>query len=162
MKRLQLLKVIVTIAFVILMIGLFFGLPFILILAIAPNQVPFTFSSRWSPVLMLSFLYVVYGIITYGVYRFKTTLELFSKKIFFDDRVIHSLNHTGISFIAAALLSIVVPFLYTLFVLGTLEVTAGLSSGSPVFILGLGLFFIVLAEVFANAKKLKEENDLTV
>lgn len=144
------------------MVGLIFGLPFILILAIAPNQVPFTFSGRWSPVLMLSFLYVVYGIITYGVYRFKTTLELFQKNVFFDDRVIKSLNHTGLSFITASLLSIVVPFIYTMLVIGELEVTAGFSSGSPLFTLGLGLFFIMLAEVFGNAKRLKEENDLTV
>jgi hypothetical protein len=34
--------------------------------------------------------------------------------------------------------------------------------GSFWFILAIGLFFIFLSKVFENAKKLKEENELTV
>lgn len=161
MKRLPILKTLVTIAFIICMVVLFFGLPFILILAVAPNQVPFAFSSHWGPVAMFSFLYVVHAIFTYGIYQFKTTLELFSKKIFFDDRTIHSLGLTGKSFITASLISIAVPFFYKMFE-GKLEAAADFSMSSPLFMLGLGLFFIVLSEVFANAKNLKKENDLTI
>jgi hypothetical protein len=35
-------------------------------------------------------------------------------------------------------------------------------NSSMLFQLGIGLFFLVLAEVFANGKDLKEEIDLTV
>ena len=50
-------------------------------------------------------------------------------------------------------------FLYNTLIEGTIEIDFGTDS---IFIIGLSLFFMVLSDVFRMAKKIKEENDLTV
>lgn len=162
MKRLALLKTLVTIAFILCMIIVFFGLPFILIVATAPQHVPEPFTKRESAALFYSVFYIAHLAFTYALFQFKKTLELFYKKIYFDTRVIDGLNATGKSFIAAAVLLVVLDFIYSLIVEGKFEMGVEISLESPLFIFGLGLFFLVLAEVFTNARQLKEENDLTV
>lgn len=162
MKRLAFLKTLVTIAFILCMIGVFFGLPFILIVAIAPNHVPKPFTERESAAFFYSVFYIGHVAFTYALFQFKKTLELFYKNIYFDDRVISSLNLTGKSFLGAAALLAGLEFLYHVIVDGTFEIGIDFSFDSVFFALVLGLFFLVLSDVFANAKQLKDENDLTV
>lgn len=162
MKYLAFLKTLVTIGFVLSMVMVFFGLPFILIIAIAPQHVPEPLTTRASPAFFYSVFYIGHVAFTYALFQFKTTLELFYKKIYFDNRTIRSLSLTGKSFIGAAVLLALLEFLYHIIVEARFEIGVDLSFESVFFALIVGLFFIVLSEVFANAKQLKEENDLTV
>jgi len=169
MKRLAFLKTIVTISFILCMIGVFFGLPFILLVALFPDTVPFKFNGQLAgaagmqAIFLLSIIYAGHCAFSYGIYQLKATLELFYKKIFFDNRIITALNLSGRAFIIAALVWVVPTFFYNVIANGDFEMDLNFSGfGSTFFSLSIGLFFIVLSEVFANAKQLKEENDLTV
>lgn len=169
MKRLSFLKSIVTLVFAGAMIFVFFGLPLILIMALYPTSVPFNFNGHLLDaghteiVLLALVMYAGHCAFTYGLYQFKQTLTLFSKRVFFDVRIVQSLDQTGKSFIVAGMLWVIPPFFYRLLAQQTLEIGIDVSGfGSTLFGLSLGLFFIVLSEVFFNAKLLKEETDLTV
>ncbi|MFP9097636.1 DUF2975 domain-containing protein [Flavobacterium sp. RHBU_24] len=169
MKRLAFLKTIVTISFILCMVAVIFGLPFILLVVFFPDTVPFKFNGqldgagRAQVIFLVSMFYLGHCVFTYGIYKLKATLELFYKKVFFDDRVIAALNLSGKAFIIAAVVWVVPPFFYKVIANGDFEMGIDFSGfGSTFFSLSIGLFFIVLSEVFANAKQLKEENDLTV
>jgi hypothetical protein len=169
MKRIAFLKTLVHITFILCMIAVFFGLPFILILAFFPTKVPFNFNGhlidagRFEIIFLYLMLYAGHCAFTYGVFLFRKTLELFSKRRFFDPAVITNLDQMGKAFIVCAMLWTVPPFFYHLLAHGEFDMEIGFSGfESPFFIFSLGLFFIVLSEVFFNAKQLKEENDLTV
>lgn len=162
MKRIAFLKTLVTIAFVLCMIAVFFGLPFILMVAVAPNRVPEPLVQKESPAFYYAVFYVGHLAFTYALFQLKKTLEFFYKKIYFDDRVIQSLALAGKGFIGSAVLLTVLEFVYHLIAEARFEVGIEFSYNSIFFALVLGLFFLVLSDVFTNAKNLKEENDLTV
>jgi hypothetical protein len=169
MKRIALLRTLIHILFILCMIAVFFGLPFILILAFFPTKVPFNFNGHLLDaghseiVFLFIVLYAGHCVFTYGLYLLKQTLELFSKRKFFDPAVISNLDRLGKTFIASGLLWVVPPFFYRVLAHGEFDMGIEISGfGSPVFVFSLGLFFMVLSEVFSNAKQLKEENELTI
>lgn len=166
MRRLSTLKTIVDILFVLAMIGVIFGLPLILMLIIVPDQVPITFSKgrRASGIDFIGFLffvYVGYLFFVYALYLFRKTLELFKKKIFFDDRVIRNFDQTGKAIIIAVMIFFAIAVLLR-FTGDPINLELDFGLNSSLLTAGLGLFFIVLSDVFAMAKKHKEDNDLTV
>jgi len=98
----------------------------------------------------------------YSLYLFRSTISFFTKRDIFNDTVIHNFNRIG-KFLVASSLMISVPFLfYSVFYGSKLNVSLDVSFGSPLLAISLGLFFMVLSEVFKIAKNLKEENDLTL
>lgn len=168
MKRLALLKTIVSIFFVICMVGLAFGLPFIITLAVFPEKVPFKIDNHAvtdvhaEEILLMLALYISCAFYVYSLYLFKKTLVLFEKRKVFSFDVVKLLDQTGRAIIVGCVIGYVSSFMYGTLVQGTFEVDISVGFGSTLFILGLGLFFIVLGDVFGMAKQLKEENDLTV
>jgi len=165
MKRIQLLKTITTIAFAIGMVTLFFGVPFVLILILFPSQVPFTVHGVMPTALGvetgLYFLVQLgaYAFYVYALYLFKQTVILLEKQKLFHADVIKNLFQCGRAILTGWLISTVAEFAYNALVRGELRiaVTAG-----TFLIPALGLFFMVLGDVFRTAKPIKEENDLTV
>ena len=108
------------------------------------------------------FLFIGMCLYLYALYLFRKILDLFSKRKIFNDDVVVNLDKVGKSIIAGTLVLIVPPYLYNLIVNQTFGLELELTLDEPLFILGLGLFFMVLSEVFKMAKDIKEENDLTV
>ena len=169
MNRIVFLKSLVSLLFLLCMIAVIFGLPLILILAIFPTKVPFNFNGHlldadhWSIVILLLILYMGHCAFTYGIYLFKQTLVQFSKRKFFDDKVLRALDQAGKAFIVAGMLWVVPPFFYRLLAEQTFDIGIDVSGfGSSLFSFSIGLFFMVLSDVFFMAKQMKEENDLTV
>lgn len=169
MKRLAFLRILINILFLVCMLIVFFGLPLILIITFSPRSVPFNVNghaieaSSFELFFLMLVLYLGHCAFTYAIYLFGKTLALFAKKIIFDDKVIAMLDQAGKSFIVAGMLWIIPPFFYRLLAENTLEARLDFTGfGSTIFAISLGLFLMVLSEVFLMAKNIKEENDLTV
>lgn len=106
------------------------------------------------------FAYLLY---VYAVFLLKKTIGLFIERKIFDNQVIKNLNNIGKLFITVALMMSVPLFLYQ--VLYTRHIELELTSyysDSMLFNVAIGLFFMILSEVFKMAGKLKEENELTI
>ena len=167
MRRLSALKTIADILFVITMIGAVFGLPFILMLAVMPDQVPFTLEENlegrtmWESTIMLFIVYLGALFFVYALYLFRKTLDLFRKRIIFDDRVIKNFDQMGKAILIGYFI-ILAMCLFTWFTNNTHEIKFNIGWNNTLFTIGLGLFFMVLSEVFQMGKNLKEENELTV
>lgn len=107
---------------------------------------------------------VAYLLFLYAVFLLKKITRQFSRTILFEHTVIKQLNHVGYSFIGIAVLMYIPSFIYRL---TEHEITVrfdffGHLFDSFLFIVSLGLFFMVLSSIFKIAKLAKEENDLTV
>ena len=86
----------------------------------------------------------------------------FSKRQIFEDAPITLLDTIGKYFVLASLLTGVPAFIYNITVKNETKISFGGAFDSFLFTASLGLFFMVLSEVFKIAKNMKEENDLTV
>lgn len=169
MSKLPLLKTLVSILFYVSMIGMLFSVPFILILSVMPDKVPFAINEAGQAsqvdaelVLYLIALIVGGGFFTYALYLFRKVLDLFSKKTLFDERTITSLDQCGKAILIGYFICIGAEFLYKMVVGKEIEISLNFGLNGSIAVISLGLFFMVLSEVFLKAKKIKEENDLTV
>ena len=161
MKRLALLKTLITILFILCIITLFFAVPFILVAAVMPGQIPFDINGQPATQLGIETILVMlavaigFAFFTFALYLFRKLLTLFEKRKFLHDDVIKNLDQTGYAILIGYGICAVALFIYTTLVQGSMEIKFGFSS---VFTICLGLFFMVLSDVFAMAKKSKEEN----
>lgn len=97
-------------------------------------------------------------LIIYAIYLFKQLLRFFQLKIIFDNRVVQLFNKIGFVLISSAVISGVSGFIFNFL---KRHVSLSFELNSNVLLFSLGLFFLILSEVFTIAKSLKEENDLT-
>jgi hypothetical protein len=170
MKRISVLKTITTIAFIITVITVAFGIPFTLMLAVATDLVPNGLQKNISSNHLIGIGAIVYLLLTMGVtalialalHSFKEALTLFEKRMFFDVRVIALLTKTGKMLLTAAAVSIIAEITSTFFASDAPYTEASFTYGPTLLFASLGLLFLVLSDVFTMAKNLKEENDLTV
>ncbi len=99
----------------------------------------------------------------YSIYLLRKVIGFFMKRDLFNDKVIRHFNTIGIFLVASALLTSFSTFFFNMF--RNQEVGLAVSSGgfdSFLLAVSLGLFFMVLSEVFKIAKNMKEENELTI
>jgi hypothetical protein len=167
MRKLPLLKSFASILFALSMIVLFFAVPFIILWLFMPERVPFKLDGEPMTtvtaelVILLISLVIGLGFFAYALYLFKTNLGLFEKKKIFDATVIKNFAQMGKAILLGYLFCAVPVTLYKILAKNATEIDFEFIIDS-LFIAGLGLFFIVLSEVFQMAKNIKEENDLTV
>ncbi|TXE17817.1 DUF2975 domain-containing protein [Psychroserpens burtonensis] len=105
-------------------------------------------------------LFVIVFIGIYCFYVFRKTLRYFQKHNPFSDFIINSYNTIGNLLVFSGITASVLFFVIKLVFESRIEVSLGLSP--YIFIVCLGLFFMVLSEVFKVAKIAKEENQLTI
>ena len=117
----------------------------------------------WDSKMLLIVVFVSFLLFLYAIYLLRKVIHHFVKREIFYDPVIAYLNTIGLCLIGATLLQNVSLFFYNLLHRNNIGVEFGVG-GFDSFLLsiGLGLFFMVLSEVFKIAKNLKEENELTV
>ena len=170
MKRLPILKTLTDILFVLSVIIIFFTVPFTLILAVMPQMIPFQLLGvaptdiPTGEVIVLFITIPGLVLYTYALYLFRKTLTLFKDYKFFDDQVIINFDRIGKAIITGFFITTIPIYLYTMFTetVFLLKNDESWFTGDTLFTLVLGLFFIVLSEVFRSAKTMQEENDLTV
>jgi len=99
----------------------------------------------------------------YSIFLLRKVIGYFMKRDLFHEKVISHLNRIGQFLIASTILVNVPLFFYNMFHrqhVGVQFTNGGLDS--LLMSVSLGLFFMVLSEVFKIAKHMKEENELTV
>lgn len=148
-------------------VGLLIATPFILIdsdwgVPIKINGVVnSSFDSVYSKIgLVVSVL--SYFLFVYAIYLFKKTINLFIKGKIFDDQVILNLNRIGKIFIIVTLITNGLEFILKVTTTQKAELMINSGFDSFLFTISIGLFFIIMSEVFKISKKIKEENELTI
>lgn len=168
MKRLALLKTLTVILLVLSAIGMFFAVPFILVVAVMPGQIPFKINGHPADtagietIICMLAVAIGCGFFIYALNLFKKTLELFEKKKIFHEDVVKYFDQTGKAILIGYAICVSSIFLYNTLAQGSLELDIEYGFNSSLFIIGLGLFFLVLSDVFLMAKNIKDENDLTL
>jgi hypothetical protein len=168
MKRLALLKTITVILFILSVIAMFFAVPFILVVAVMPGRIPFEINGHPAndagieTVLLMLAIAAGCAFFIYALHLFKKVLELFEKKKIFHEDVVKYFDQIGKAILIGYALCFVSDFFYSTLVDNEIEIGIGTDIQSSILTVGLGLFFLVLSDVFLLAKNIKDENDLTV
>jgi hypothetical protein len=108
--------------------------------------------------VLFGFLCLSASLIIYGLFLFRKLLRLFQLRIIFDMKIVSLMKRLGFVIVLSALLG-GIPNLILEIVKNNISLSLGLNPF--VLLFSLGLFFLVLSEVFTIAKSIKEENDLT-
>jgi hypothetical protein len=100
-----------------------------------------------------------------GLFKLKKLIDLFMKNDFFSSDSILLLQQIGTYLSYSTLLIYIPSFVYNSFI--QIEKTSGifaesLSKTAFLFFMLLGVFFLILSAVFEEAKRLKDENELTI
>ncbi len=166
MRKLNFLKGIVDFVWITMLITIPFLLFFIVMVLIdsEPFDVPIKVNGTILEVIdlktkvLFGFLCISASLIIYGLFLFRKLLRLFQLKIIFDLEIVILMKRLGFVIILSALLG-GIPNLILEIVKNNISLSIGLNPF--VLLFSLGLFFLVLSEVFTIAKNIKEENDLT-
>ena len=169
MKRLHLLKTLVDVFFFFAVISAAAMVIFIPIQFMNSESIPIEIKGQKITTFDLATkMLMVFAMLSglcfvYAIYLFRKTILHFSKKEIFHPNVITYLNKTGLFIIASTLLINVPLFFFNMSKKQefAFEIGAG-GFDSLLLSISLGLFFMVLAEVFKMSGKLKAENELTV
>ena len=168
MKKLQLLKSVIDLFFLLAFVATA-GMVLLVPVFMMEDKFPLRISGReietgtWPVTILLVLTLSGSVAFLYGVYLLRRIVALFRKLVIFDDEIIALLRQTGRVFLFSILLTDIPPFIYDM----VKHPAAGIEFsnngfGSFLFSIALALFFLVLAEVFRIAKRMKEENELTV
>ncbi len=145
-------------------LGLFFSIFIFINNDIIKTPFEFNGSELEAPEIYIKILIVLLIMLTFIViycfYLFRKTLRYFQRRKPFDEFVIFTFNKTGYLLIFSGISSGVLIFVFQLLFESRVRLNLGLSP--YLFIIVLGLFFMVLSEIFKIAKTAKEENDLTI
>ena len=169
MRKLNVLKACIDLAFYISCLTV---LAFVLFIPFAifgqMDGIPIKMQGRelivdnWQAKVVLIFALVSALFFVYGIYLLRKTIGFFIKKDLFNVEVIRNFNVIGICVVTSTLLMVIPSFLYNAFYRTKMGFKLDVGFDSPLLVISLGLFFMVLSEVFKIAKNLKEENDLTL
>lgn len=110
--------------------------------------------------ILIDFLALAYLLIIYSLFLFRKTLKFFLRSKIFDEVVIKSFSKIGTLLVISGLITLFISFIAIYLYSQKISFELGLNSN--IIIICLGLFFMVLSEIFNIAKKTKQENDLTI
>lgn len=168
MKRLPILKVLAHILFILSIIAMFFAVPFIFVMAVMPGRIPFEIDNQPAAaygaetIIYLLASTVGFAFDIYALYLFKKLLRLFERNVIFHPDVIRLLDQIGKAILIGYAICFAADFLYAALVENRMEIDFIDGIDTAIATIGLGVFFLVLSDVFLMAKNIKDENDLTV
>ncbi len=114
----------------------------------------------WSLKVLVLLVMSLVLISIYSLYLFRKTLRYFQRRKPFDSYVIKTYNKIGNLLLFSGIVGSILNFIFLLVFKGKFMINIGLSP--YLFVICLGLFFMVLSETFKIAKTAKEENELTI
>ena len=112
--------------------------------------------------IILTVCIIAFYIFAFGVFKLRKLLELFRKRIIFEEQNSLLLNQIGLCFLTASALSGAASLVYSFVKKDQVQLMLSSGFDSFLFTASIGLFFMVLSEVFKIAKKATQENDLTI
>lgn len=101
-----------------------------------------------------------YLVFIYIVYLFKQLISIFLKVQIFSEKVISIFHQIGFILLGNGLLLMISTFVYTLYAEKSMELEFGISQNA--IMIFMGVFFMVLSEIFKISKNIQLENDLTI
>ena len=109
-------------------------------------------------------IYTISGLVfLYSIYLLRKVIILFQKREIFNTEVSRLLDVIGITILVSSILSNLSIFAYKSVERNHLGVSLDFGGFDSFLIsISLGLFFMIISEVFKIAKNIKEENDLTI
>lgn len=110
--------------------------------------------------ILMSISIILYLLIIYCIYLFKKVLILFIRTKIFDQVVIKSFSKIGNILTLSGIIYLVISFIGKIYF--EQKITLELNLNPNIILICLGLFFIILSEIFKIAKNAKQENDLTI
>lgn len=121
-----------------------------------------------TPTTLLSKLIILANVISgilflYSIYVLRKVVGYFQKKEIFKSEVIENFNLIGKLVISSSLISHLSLFIFTYINRGPVGFSIEFGSYDSFLIsISLGMFFMVISEVFKIAKNIKDENELTI
>ncbi|WP_439130597.1 DUF2975 domain-containing protein [Polaribacter sp.] len=167
MRKIYILKAIIDFLWIfsmpaiLLVIGLVFAVFFIDLgkLDITINAVNFNANDVTYKIL-LAISALNYLLLLAALYYFRKTLRYFLNTKIFDAIVISSFKKIGNLLCISAIIAICISFMIRIYYQQKVSLELGLNE--HIILLCLGLFFLILSEIFKIAKAHKQENDLTI
>ena len=99
----------------------------------------------------------------YSVYLLRKVITMFQKMEIFNDEVVRLLNLIGKLIILSSIISSVSLYIYNRIEDKNVDLTLDFGASNTLIIsIILGLFFMVISEIFKIAKNMKEESELTI
>ncbi len=99
----------------------------------------------------------------YSIFLLRKVVTLFQKKVIFSAEVVKLFNLIGKLIVVSSIMSSVSIFVYNAIERNELAVSLDFASYDSLLIsVSLGLFFMVISEIFKIAIRIKEENELTI
>ena len=171
MKTNRVLKTLIDILFILHCVGLI-GFLFILpfgIFSINIAEAPVTSYKELTELPILYWMgialsFLSYIIFLFGLYYLRRTANYVLNNNFMQIQVIENLKRSGNMFSIAGVFLMVTYAIFWLsrLSLGTIKLTYGTNLMIPLFLIIIGLFFILQSNALFKAKSIKEENDLTI
>ncbi|MFY9243424.1 MAG: DUF2975 domain-containing protein [Polaribacter sp.] len=167
MKKINILKAIVDLLWifsmplVLLIVGFSIAIFFVDLseLNIKINSVNFSNDSLISKLLLLIST-LNYLLILAALYFFRKVLNYFVRIKIFEETVITSFKIIGNLLIISGIISLIISMVGKVYFEQKISLELGLNQ--HIVIICLGLFFIILSEIFKISKHQKQENDLTI
>lgn len=113
---------------------------------------------------VIVFVNVISGLLfLYSIYLLRKVVSFFQKREIFNSENVKLFNLIGKLIIASSIISSSSIFIYNMISRNHVGINLDLGGYDSVLVsISLGLFFMVISEVFKIAKKQKEENELTI
>jgi hypothetical protein len=167
MKKINILKWIIDLLWifsmpvVLIIIGISFATFFVDLndLSIAINALDFNANSTFSKILFV-ISSLNYLLLIVALYFFRKVLTNFLRVRVFEEVVISSFKKIGNLLTLSGFISLILSIIGKIYFEQKVSLEFGLNQ--HLVIICLGLFFLVLSEIFKIAKNAKQENDLTI
>lgn len=125
------------------------------------EEIQFIYNSNWSVKVLFLVVIFLQILFTIGFYHLKEITQQFVKEKFFSVSIIKHLKKAGIIFTTIGLITLILRVLNWIFDSTVISIWNGIDM-IYLFILFIGLFFILISRVLLEMKKIKQENDLTI
>jgi hypothetical protein len=123
------------------------------------NSVNFNGNTLLSKILLIISA-LNYLLIIAALYFFRKVLNYFIRVKIFEETVITSLKKIGNLLAVSGIISLTISMISKIYFEQKISLEFGLNQ--HIVIICLGLFFLILSEIFKIAKSTKQENDLTI
>jgi hypothetical protein len=170
MKKLKILKALVDLLWIFSMISVLAIIIFTIIIFLNIDLGGLDFNINGVHITILDYgtkflllmLTLSYLMLIYSLYLFREVLNQFYRLKIFDELVLVNFNKIGYLLISSAFITGISGTIYKVYYMNNVSVAINLSFSPFIFLICLGLFFIVLSEIFKISKNIKEENELTI
>jgi hypothetical protein len=129
--------------------------------SIVNNDISFS-DLGWTHYLFMALNLIVYSVFIYGLFRLRIVSKLFLNNTFYNSELGKNSNLTGKCFILSGVFWWLIDGLSSIHFNNEFSIGVSEKTFIYLFIIVIGLFFMLISRLFDKALELKNENDLTI